>query len=236
MALPLNTTDNPNDATTVARYHMIEQQIRPWDVSDSQVLDALAQVAREEFVPTAYRSMAFIDKEIPLRGSLEEAQRLGQCMLAPRVQARLVQELQLQATDRVLHIGSGSGYTVALIARLAEHVVSLEMQPAIAQMAHENLQRAGVHNADVRVSDGARDPIPDGPFDAILLSGSVAQVPQDLLVHLKEGGRLVAIVGEEPMMRTTVVRRQGSLFETTQPWDTVAPRLQGFTEAPRFKF
>ncbi len=237
MSLPLNTTaTHPDDLTTVARYHMIEQQIRPWDVSDSEVLDLLSRLPREEFVPAAYRGMAFMDMEIPLLGQADEALRLGYCMLAPRVEARLLQDLQVQPTDRVLEIGAGSGYMAALLASRAERVVSLEIDPALAQTARENLRRAGIQNADVRQADGARDPIPDGPFDVILLSGSVAEVPQGLLALLREGGRLGAIVGQEPMMRATFVRRTGSQFETTQPWDTVAPRLQGFAEPSRFTF
>ena len=123
-----------------------------------------------------------------------------------------------------------------LLASRAERVVSLEIHPVLAQAARDNLSRAGIQNADVRQADGARDPIPDGPFDLIVLSGSVAEVPQSLLALLREGGRLGAIVGQEPMMRATFVRRTGNQFETTQPWDTVAPRLQGFAEPSRFTF
>ena len=237
MSLPLNTTAaHPEDPTTVARYHMIEQQIRPWDVSDSEVLDLLARLPREEFVPAAYRGMAFMDMEIPLLGQADEALRQGHCMLAPRIEARLLQDLQVQPTDRVLEIGTGSGYMGDLLASRAERVVSLEIHPVLAQTARDNLSRAGIQNADVRQADGARDPIPDGPFDVIVLSGSVAEVPQSLLALLREGGRLGAIVGQEPMMRATFVRRTGNQFETTQPWDTVAPRLQGFAEPSRFTF
>ena len=237
MSLPLNTTAaHPEDPTTVARYPMIEQQIRPWDVSDSEVLDLLARLPREDFVPAAYRGMAFMDMEIPLLGQADEALRQGHCMLAPRIEARLLQDLQVQPTDRVLEIGTGSGYMAALLACRAERVVSLEIHPVLAQTARDNLRRAGIQNADVRQADGARDPIPDGPFDVIVLSGSVAEVPQSLLALLREGGRLGAIVGQEPMMRATFVRRTGNQFETTQPWDTVAPRLQGFAEPSRFTF
>ena len=175
MSLPLNTTAaHPEDPTTVARYHMIEQQIRPWDVSDSEVLDLLARLPREEFVPAAYRGMAFMDMEIPLLGQADEALRQGHCMLAPRIEARLLQDLQVQPTDRVLEIGTGSGYMAALLASRAERVVSLEILPVLAQTARDNLRRAGIQNADVRQADGARDHIPDGPFDVIVLSGSVA--------------------------------------------------------------
>jgi protein-L-isoaspartate(D-aspartate) O-methyltransferase len=147
----------------------------------------------------------------------------------------LLQDLLLGPNDRVLEIGAGSGYMAALLAQLADQVVSLEIEPELAAMAQDNLQRAGVRNAAVRVGDGS-EPIPDGPFDVILLSGSVASVPQELLALLREGGRLAAIVGEDPMMRMTLVRRHGERFETTQPWDTVAPRLRNFAEPSGFRF
>ncbi|MBO9678115.1 MAG: protein-L-isoaspartate O-methyltransferase [Acidovorax sp.] len=236
MNMPLNTSANINDPIAQARFNMIEQQIRPWDVLDSDVLDLLTVVRREEFVPQAYRGMAFMDMEIPLLGNAEEALRQGHCMLAPRVEARLLQDLQVQPTDRVLEIGAGSGYMAALLAHRAERVVSLEIVPELAQMARENLRRAGIQNADVRQADGALDAIPDGPFDVIVLSGSVAEVPQALLALLREGGRLAAIVGTDPVMRATFVRRTGERFETTQPWDTLAPRLVNFPEPSRFTF
>ena len=237
MSLPLNTTAaHPEDPTTVARYHMIEQQIRPWDVSDSEVLDLLARLPREEFVPAAYRGMAFMDMEIPLLGQADEALRQGHCMLAPRIEARLLQDLQVQPTDRVLEIGAGSGYMAALLAARAERVVSLEIVPELAEFARENLRSAGVDNAEVRQSDGALDPIPDGPFDVIVLSGSVAEIPQRLLGLLRDGGRLGAFVGHTPMMRAMFVHRQGDRYETTQPWDVVVPRLRHFPEPTRFKF
>jgi len=136
----------------------------------------------------------------------------------------------------VLEIGTGSGYLAALLGGLTQHVVSLEIEPLLVEMARDNLQRAGIHNVEVRQADGSQEGVAEGPFDAIVLSGSVAEIPQHLLAQLRDGGRLVAIVGYEPMMRTTVVRRQGNQFTTTQPWDTVAPRLQGFAEPSRFQF
>ncbi|EER60370.1 Protein-L-isoaspartate(D-aspartate) O-methyltransferase [Acidovorax delafieldii 2AN] len=236
MNMPLNTSANISDPIAQARYNMIEQQIRPWNVLDADVLDLLAVVRREDFVPAAYRSLAFSDIEIPLLGDAEEAVRLGHSMLQPRLEARMLQDLRLLPTDRVLEIGAGSGYMAALLAHRAEHVVSLEIVPALAEMARDNLQRAGIANAHVRVSDGSRDAVPEGPFDVIVLSGSVAEVPQNLLAMLREGGRLAAIVGQEPVMRFTLVRRAGDRFETTQPWDTIAPRLVGFAEPSGFSF
>ena len=237
MNLPLNTSANISDPVAQARYNMIEQQIRPWNVLDADVLELLAVVRREDFVPPAYRSMAFMDIEVPLLGNdAEEAVRKGHSMLQPRVEARILQDLQIKPTDRVLEIGAGSGYMAALLAARAERVVSLEINAELAEMARENLRDAGVQNADVRQGDGARDAIPDGPFDVIVLSGSVAEVPQKLLALLRDGGRLGAYVGHQPMMRATFVRRSGERFETSQPWDVVVPRLRNFPEPSPFKF
>jgi protein-L-isoaspartate(D-aspartate) O-methyltransferase len=237
MNMPLNTSANISDPIAQARYNMIEQQIRPWNVLDFDVLELLAVVQRENFVPPAYRSLAFMDIEVPLLGNdAEEAVRLGLSMLQPRVEARILQDLQVKSTDRVLEIGAGSGYMAALLAARAERVVSLEINPELAEMARENLRDAGVQNAEVRLGDGARDAIPDGPFDVIVLSGSVAEVPSALLSLLREGGRLGAIVGSDPVMRFTLTRRTGERFETTSPWDTIAPRLVGFPEPSGFTF
>jgi protein-L-isoaspartate(D-aspartate) O-methyltransferase len=124
----------------------------------------------------------------------------------------------------------------AMLAHRAERVVSLEIHPTLAHMARENLRNAGIQNADVRQADGARDAVPDGPFDVIVLSGSVAQVPQNLLALLRDGGRLGAIVGGEPVMRFTLTQRKGDRFDTTAPWDTIAPRLVNFPEPSSFSF
>ncbi|NMM77975.1 protein-L-isoaspartate O-methyltransferase [Acidovorax sp. SRB_14] len=237
MTLPLNSSFlYPHDPISQARYNMIEQQIRPWNVYDADVLSLLAHVRREDFVPAAYRSLAFMDMEIPLRGEPEEALRGGQCMLSPKVEARLLNDLKVQKHERVLEIGAGSGFMAALLAHCADQVVSLEIVPELADMARENLQRAGIANAAVRLGDGARDAVPDGPFDVIVLSGSVAAVPPELLALLRDGGRLAAIVGQEPVMRATFVRRSGERFETTRPWDTNAARLVHFPEPSSFKF
>ena len=236
MNMPLNTSANTNDPIAHARYNMIEQQIRPWNVSDPEVLELLHQVRREDFVPAAHRSLAFMDIEIPLRGTPEEGVRTGQCMLAPRVEARLLNDLQVKKHERVLEIGTGSGYMAALLAHRAKEVLSLEIVPELADAARANLQRADISNATVRVADGSQDPLPEGPFDVIVLSGSVAEVPQALLAKLNDGGRLAAIVGLDPIMRMTIVQRHGSRFDTTQPWDTSSPRLTGFAEPSPFKF
>jgi protein-L-isoaspartate(D-aspartate) O-methyltransferase len=212
-----------------ARFNMIEQQIRPWDVLDPGVLSLLAVVRREDFVPAAFRSMAFMDTEIPLPD--------GQCMLAPRVEARLLQELQLQRHESVLEIGAGSGFMAALLAHRSRQVVSLEISETLTHMAQDNLRRAAVMNVSVRCADGSAGLSGEAPFDAIVLSGSVATVPQALLDQLKVGGRLIAIVGDEPVMRARLHRRaDASSWSQTDLFDTVAPRLRGFPESERFSF
>src|SRR5215207_5923009 len=141
------------------------------------------------------------------------------------------------AHEKVLEVGAGSGYMAALLASRAQRVVSLEIHPELARMARDNLQRAGIRNAEVREGDGARGLAAEGPFDVIVLSGSVAEVPQALLAQLKVGGRLAAIVGNDPMMRATFIRREGeATYKTDQPWDTLAPRLAHFPEPSRFHF
>lgn len=220
-----------------ARFNMIEQQIRPWDVLDANVLHLLSVVKREDFVPAAHRSLAFVDMEIPLQGSSADAMRLGQCMLAPRVEARMLQDVAVQKHEKVLEIGAGSGYMAALLAHRAQRVISLEIIPELVSMARANLHKAGIHNAEVRQADGSKGAPVEGPFDVIVLSGSVAELPHKLLEQLKIGGRLAAIVGDEPVMHGTVVTRTSETgYRTTQAWDTVAPRLVNFPEHPRFNF
>ncbi|MDO9403820.1 MAG: protein-L-isoaspartate O-methyltransferase [Polaromonas sp.] len=224
-----------------ARFNMIEQQIRPWEVLDSGVLSLLGVVRREDFVPPEHRALAFVDMEIPL----PPQQNPSQCMLAPRVEARMLQDLAVQKHEKVLEIGAGSGYMAALLAHRAQHVISLEIDPSLAERARDNLQKAGIRNAEVRTGDGAAklaqsvsasDPL-QGPFDVIVLSGSVAEVPPALLALLKVGGRLGAVTGFEPMMRFTLVTRVGEdAWRTTQAWDTVVPRLAHFAEPSKFSF
>jgi protein-L-isoaspartate(D-aspartate) O-methyltransferase len=217
-----------------ARFNMIEQQIRPWDVHDAKVLDLLANIKREDFVPAAYQAVALADLEVPL-GKGE-----GQCMLAPKVEARALQDLALQPGDNVLEIGTGSGYMAALLARLCARVVSIEIDPALAQQARANLKAAGIDNVEVRTADATASHFAacnaGAPFDAILLSGSVAEVPEDLLALLKNGGRLWAVTGRAPAMRATLVRASGGSTHVEQPWDVSTPRLQNFPERSPFKF
>ena len=213
---------------TQARFNMIEQQIRPWNVLDTRVLELLSTFNREEFVPADSKSLAFGDFELPL------AQ--GASMLTPKVEARMLQDLKLTGTENVLEIGTGSGYMAALLGRLSHHVTTLEINPVLASQAIQNLAHAVVANVDVKVADGSNTDAIDGEFDVIVLSGSVATIPNALLAKLKVGGRLAAIVGSEPVMRFTLVTRTDKGLETATPWDTLAPRLAGFPELSKFNF
>jgi protein-L-isoaspartate(D-aspartate) O-methyltransferase len=218
-----------------ARFNMIEQQIRPWDVLDLEILALLDQVKREDFVPLAHKALAFVDMEIPLIADAEAALRTGKCMLPPKLEARMLQDVGVRAHEKVLEVGAGSGYMAALLAHRAQRVISLEIDPQLAQMARDNLQKAGIRNAEVREADGSRGLAAEGPFDVIVLSGSVAEIPQVLLAQLKVGGRLGAIVGNEPVMRATFVRRESETnYVTEQPWDISAARLVNFPEPSRF--
>lgn len=212
-----------------ARFNMIEQQIRPWDVLDPTVLALLRVVHREDFVPSAHKAQAFVDVELPLTATRH--------MLAPKVEARLLQELKVQRHEKVLEIGAATGHLAAMLAHLAQRVVALEADAGLAAQAQANLKRAGLLNVTVLNQDGAAGLAAEEPFDAILLSGSVASVPQALLNQLKPGGRLVAIVGEEPVMRAVLFTRTGTAdFRRVELFDTIAGRLPGFAEAPAFSF
>ena len=212
-----------------ARFNMIEQQIRPWEVLDPQVLDLLFVVKREDFVPAAYRNLAFADMEIPL-GS-------GQVMLAPRVEAKLLQELSLKKTDKVLEIGTGSGYMAALLAARAEHVVTVEARPELADFARQNLERAGIANVSLEVADGAKGWSQNGPYDAIVVSGSVPVLPDALLKQLRIGGRLAVIVGEAPVMEAQLITcTADGVYNTINLFETVIPALDGTPAKDGFTF
>jgi len=219
----------------IARFNMIEQQIRPWDVLDTHILALLNTVPREQFVPSAHQALAFSDLEIPLLHPAAE----GQCMLAPRVEARLLQDLQIKPTDHVLEIGTGSGYMAALLAHLARRVTTVEINQTLAANARDTLESAKIQNVDVILGDGSQVDTwrKSGPFDVIVLSGSVAALPMAWLEFLKPGGRLVGIAGQKPVMCATFVTKDDNdSSQTTTPWDTVAPRLMGFPEPSKFSF
>jgi len=175
-----------------ARFNMIEQQIRPWDVLDETILALLARVKREDYVPEAYRAMAFMDIEIPLGH--------GETMLSPKVEARLVQELKLKSSDKVLEVGTGSGHMTALLASLAKHVHSVEIVPEFKAAAEQKLAARGFTNITLEVGDAARGWAVHAPYDAIVLTGSEPVLADEFLAQLKPGGRLIAFVGTAPAM------------------------------------
>lgn len=217
-----------------ARYNMIEQQIRPWNVLDQDILDLLSVVHREDFVPPAYRTLAFTDMEIPLTIG---GRATGETMLAPKVEARMLQELGVRRHESVLEIGAGSGHMAALLAHRARHVDTLEIDPDLARFATANLERAGVTNVTVRCADGS-DPAGNLPsYDVILLSGSVPAIPDWLVDRLNAGGRLGAIVGELPVMNARIVTRgRPSGSNAVTVFETVARPLRGFATRSTFRF
>ena len=212
-----------------ARFNMIEQQIRPWDVLDQAVLELLWVVKREEFLPAEQKPFAFVDMDTPLPH--------GQAMMSPRVEARALQDLHVLPHEKVLEIGTGSGYMAALLAHRAKSVLSLEIVPELAALARANLKKAGIANVEVREADGAKGAPGDAPFDVIMVSGQVAEVPQALLSQLKVGGRLFAVIGQDPVTRATIITRTGeNAYGKVQPWDTDAPRLVNFPQPSSFTF
>ncbi len=217
-----------------ARSKMIEQQIRPWNVLDPNVLELLQEVHREDFVPSAYRHLAFVDMEIPLPE--------GQVMLAPKIEARLLQELNLSNSDSVLEIGTGSGHMAALLGKVAANVLSIEKYPCLAELAKSNLAQAGISNVSVQEANGlAEDPRwTHTGFDCVVISGAVHSVPDHLLQSLKPGGRLVAIAGEAPVMQALLIERaasaSGTGFRTTVLFETLTQYLEDAPKTSRFRF
>jgi protein-L-isoaspartate(D-aspartate) O-methyltransferase len=214
-----------------ARFNMIEQQVRPWNVLRADVLESLAQIPREAFTPTHLKALAFSDTEIPLPSALA-------CMMSPKVEARLVHDLDLTGLENVLEIGTGSGYSAALLSRHAAQVVTVEINGGLADEARQKLIEHDCDNVTVIHGDGALPATAAnyGPFDAIVLSGSVGLLPEALLSLLKPEGRLLTICGNEPIMHATLVRKVGDQIRTQVLWDANAPRLQNFPELEAFVF
>ena len=215
-----------------ARFNMVEQQIRPWEVLDMRVLQALFEVQRERYVPAPMQGMAFSDVELPL---IINSVDTRESMLTPKVEARLAQELQLKPTDCVLEIGTGSGYQAALLAQLAQQVTSIEIDSRIAAFGEQNLRRNQVDNVNVEIGD-AHAGWGTTEYDAILVTGSVPVVPDALKYQLAIGGRLVVIVGQNPVMTAVrITRTSAASFESVNIFDTVIKPLRGVTVS-QFKF
>ncbi len=187
-----------------ARFNMVEQQIRPWNVLDQSVLDLLSRVRREDFVAPELRDMAFSDLELPIRVN---GRNSGEVMLAPKMEARMLQELALKPHDHVLEIGTGSGYMAALLASRAETVTTVEINADISAFAKANLQKAGIANVKLIVGDAAAGFSGGGSYDAIVLTGAVPVLADSFRKLLKIGGRLMAIVGEDPVQTVVLITR-----------------------------
>ena len=212
----------------LARFNMVEQQIRPWDVLDTNVLDLIKKVKREHFVPVDKQSMAFMDVEIPLGHDVK--------MWSPKVEARVLQALNLQPTDRVLEVGTGSGYLTALTSRLADHVTSVELIQELSARAARTLAAHHFDNVTLEVGDASRGWGKE-KFDAVVLTGSVPMPPESFYQMLNVGGRLFAIVGDAPAMQAKLVTCVSpGIFETTTLFETSVPLLVNAPQPERFVF
>ena len=212
-----------------ARFNMIEQQIRTWEVLDQRVLDLLFKVRREEFLPEAYRALAFVDMEIPIGH--------GEKTLQPKLEARMLQELALKAGDRVLEIGTGCGYMTALLASVSDHVFSVDLYPDFTQKAGDKLAAHGLRNVTLETGDGARGWDKHGPYDAILLTGSVPVLAETFKGSLKKGGRLLAVVGVAPVMEAQLITSVGgAAYNTVSLFETCIAPLKNAQQPERFVF
>jgi protein-L-isoaspartate(D-aspartate) O-methyltransferase len=212
-----------------ARFNMIEQQVRPWDVLDPKVLELMHQVKREDYAPTLYRSLAFVDMEIPLGH--------GETMWAPKIEARALQALQVQPGDRALEIGTGSGYFTAMLASQASLVVTVEIHGDLREEAEKRFHAHGLTHIQTHLGDAARDWTSDGDFDVIALTGSLPLLPEAYLARLRPGGRLFAIVGEGPAMSARLYTRSATgVLRTDVLFETVAKSLVNAAIPERFVF
>lgn len=214
-----------------ARFNLVEQQIRTWDVLDQDVLDLLFVVKREDYVPAVYRTLAFSDMEIPLGH--------GQAMLQPKLEARLLQEAKPRKTDKVLEIGTGSGYMTALLAHTSREVISVDIIPEFTQSAAQKLAAHGLANVVLETGDASHGWEKHAPYDLIMMTGSQPVLPASLLAQLTVGGRLVGIVGDPPVMRGVRIERLSEApngFHTTVMFDIVVPPLMNAAQPERFIF
>lgn len=216
-----------------ARFNMIEQQIRTWDVLDLDVLNLLMVVKREAYVPTAYKALAFMDTEIPLP--------CGANMFAPKLEARILQDAAVKKHEHVLEIGAGSGYMAALLAHKARHVTTVEIEPELKALAEKNLAANGVTNATVVLGDGAQGWQGSGansaPYDVIVISGSLPVLPEAFLKQIKVGGRIIAIVGEAPVMSAELITRTSEVaYNTVKLFETSVKPLRNAATPSHFKF
>ena len=212
-----------------ARLNMVESQIRTWEVLDQTVLDLLMVIKREEFAPEKYRDLAFADMEVPIG--------YGEAMLAPKMEARMIQELDVRKTDKILEIGTGSGYVTALLAKLGGQVVSVELIKEFSQTATRRLAGHGIQNVQLHVGDGSEGWSAQAPYDVILLTGSVPVLSESFQKQLSIGGRLLAVIGESPVMTAYLVTRVSEhAFNSVGLFETSIPSLQNARQPERFVF
>lgn len=212
-----------------ARFNMIEQQIRTWEVLDPTVLELLFEVKRERFVPPEHARLAFADLEVPLGH--------GEAMMQPKVEARVVQELAIQPHERVYEVGTGSGYLTALMARRARHVTSAEIHGELRARAAASLKAAAIANVTLLEGDSALGPLTESAFDVIVLTGSTPILPQAFLDRLSPGGRLFAVVGDSPVMKAVLVRHPvAGSFQHLELFETLVKPLVNAAQPPRFRF
>jgi len=212
-----------------ARFNMVEQQIRTWEVLDPDVLSLLFEVKRERFVPAEHQDLAFADLEIPTGH--------GESMWQPKLEARVVQELTVRPTDTVYEVGTGTGYLAALLANRSQHVTTAEIHADLAERARANLAAAGIDNVTVLQGDSARAPVGDTAYDVIVLTGSAPLLPQAFLDRLKPGGRLFAVIGDAPVMKAMLIQQaaRGS-FQQVELFETLVKPLINAEQPPRFRF
>ena len=212
-----------------ARFNMVEQQIRTWEVLDPDILDLLFRVKREQFVPPEHRDLAFADLEIPI--GHDEA------MMQPKVEARVLQELAIQPHETVYEVGTGSGYFTALAASRARHVTSAEIHPDLSGLAAGNLRRAGIANVTLVQGDSAQSPLIDSAVDVLVVTGSMPFIPQAFLDRLSPGGRLFAVVGDAPVMEALLVRHpERGAFQQVKLFETLVKPLVNAQQPARFRF
>ena len=210
-----------------ARYNMIEQQIRTWDVLDQDVLDLLMRLPREDFVPVEYHNVALADMNTPIGN--------GQVMMAPKMEARMLQALDLKPDDTVLEVGTGSGYVTALLASLARHVYSVEIDAELKTAAEQRLAVHGFNNVTLEEGDAARGWKNHAPYDVIVITGSLPTLPDSFKQSLKVGGRLFAIVGDAPAMVAQLITRIGQgEWSSEDLFETELPVLKNALEPDRF--
>jgi protein-L-isoaspartate(D-aspartate) O-methyltransferase len=210
-----------------ARFAMIEQQVRPWDVLDPRVLEVMSSVKREDFVPAAHRQLAFADLPLPLAH--------GESMLKPVVEGRLLQSLALDASEEVLEIGTGSGFVTACLAQLARAVTSIDIHADFIEAARTRLDAAGIGNVRLETGD-ALSWQPGRQFDAIAVTGAVATIPEAFISWLRPGGRMFVVRGNSPVQEAVRATRRGDALHIESLFETDIPYLRGAAPAPAFTF